>query len=484
MMSFSRKRVASGCVCVLLLLISLPASSDQRRDVGLVNIDDSQHSQSVLDEVRRMHGGGQYRFSTERDLRLELRERSISSPSSRLAAQFSGLSNRIAEGVEKFFYKGNERAIEILEPEYDRGISNLQMLAFRPDYADQIFEAGVILVRAYLNESRPQKAEQIARELAEAFPLGRVSDESIPPEARNLIEGQLDELESGGAQLVFAGQLESGCQIFLNGIEVADRRLVVAKGKDYFWRVDCVDESSSVWRVSELTTGETRQIPVSTGDPLSEEDSDISEVSRRELEADFALLCSSTDLSRILGFLEADKRKNGALRVFDYRCETRSGVWSHRFSRARAGTQVGRILRGKEVAPAATLRRDDSETVMNWGLIAGGSVLTGAGLVAGISANARLREVECSPTLNRQGRPDSCRGVDRIGFANRGEAKNAESTAKWVRGFGYAGIAIGAAAVSWGVWRMIDTSREESLARSPATRFQVGPRRVSLTVPF
>ena len=107
----------------------------------------------------------------------------------------------IAAGVESFFYRSNESAIEIISPMFDLGIAHPEVLSRRPDFADQIFSAGIILVRAHGNLGNEEDRRAVARLLVKRFPSKEASATTVPPKVIKLLEEERANIAAAGATI-------------------------------------------------------------------------------------------------------------------------------------------------------------------------------------------------------------------------------------------------------------------------------------------
>ncbi|MFW6058305.1 MAG: hypothetical protein ACOC9W_05570, partial [Persicimonas sp.] len=166
-----------------------------------------------------------------------------------VAKQFVGLTPQIARGIERFFYKGNDAALETLTPAVNLGMAHMDVLARRPDFASQVFEAGIVMIRAYRNVKRENDARRLARGLVAAFPGFDLASESAPPAVVELLEGQRASLDEGGTRMKVAMVDATGCKALVNGTSVGAEAFAVSPDKRYFVTMECGAGAAPLWVV-------------------------------------------------------------------------------------------------------------------------------------------------------------------------------------------------------------------------------------------
>ena len=127
---------------VVAMAQDAPADDVQAHRVAVVALDDSARAGSLIQTVSGLLDRAKFDVVVGDRLQRALAERLVAAPRGAVAAKFAGMANVIADGVEQFFYKGNQAAIDKLSPVFDMGLADLEVLARRPDFAAQIYQAG------------------------------------------------------------------------------------------------------------------------------------------------------------------------------------------------------------------------------------------------------------------------------------------------------------------------------------------------------
>lgn len=416
---------------------------------------------SVADEVAKNLAAAGLEVYSGEELATRIAPRQMPPPDPELAAKFSGISTVIASGVERFFYKGNEAAIETLSPIFDLGISHPELLARRPDFADQIYAAGIILVRAHKNLEDEQNMLATARLLVKRFPSKQPSATTVPPKVIRLLDEERARLTTEESRLRLRPITRSeGCTTYLNGAPAtANLDYVVEGGAEYFVRVDCGDEAGIVWRVG-TPSGKSVAVPAPSEDPLAFR-MDASDVTaRRHAEGYLAATAYWTGVETIVGVLRPDP-SNDALVLVRLEADG-SAQWSDGLSKESIQRAIVRVFPELQdrvtpenevvVADAAGSRVD----VVGWSFVAGGVTSGTMGTVLLLTAQRRSKVLTCS----NLGTPDAalCAGEEELTFTPDEYRQNAAAI-RVRRTIGWSAVAIGAAALGFGVWHVVSERR-------------------------
>jgi len=418
------------------------------------------------------------------ELRRRIEDHLVERPESDRRAQFTGLSSRIAAGIEKYFYKSNDAALEHLVPIVNLGTSNLDVVVRRPGLAQQIYDAGIIVVRAYRDSGREKDARRMARALVETFPGENIDADSTPPQIRKLLRSERNKLASEGSRLVLEPVDGPGCNALINGVQVERRPLVVRPGKRYVVALECGTELSPVWRLKARKDRQLR-VPLPRRSPMEFRLDDSGYQHRRRAEDYLRSVGFWAELDRVVGVASSGGEAGSDL-LLAHVLESGDARWSDRAGAREVEEMLTRVMpdyRADETESSggnetASVDRQPgggtaSFDVLSWSLVGGGVAAAGASTWGLIAAGRRARELQCSESSTQDPAPGECEGVRSVTF-NSGEFQRARRNVRTVRIVSAAGLAVGAGAIGWGTWRLV--SPDDSVAaRSPAVRFAFEP---------
>lgn len=192
----------------------------------------------------------------------------IPAPDDAATKPFVGLDVQLNEGIRSFFYLGEAGAIERLREPVALGMRSPEVLIHRPDWAGQIIDAAVVLVRAYAEGSKKTRKDaiQLAAQLARTFPSHVVTDELVPPETLPVFEEGKKLALATSATLTFIDADRPGCRLYLNGAPVTTASLTIAADTPYAVRHECGAGAPFAFRV-QLAAGQSAALPLTDVDP-------------------------------------------------------------------------------------------------------------------------------------------------------------------------------------------------------------------------
>lgn len=427
--TFSRRvRCALAlAVCAGVLASESVAQAQQASKLrfGVVVLDDAQGSREIARGVVRTLDSYKYEVLDPYAVRRRLEERHVPPPSDEVGARFEGFTSMISDGVKAYFYDGTKTAIKYLAPAFNTGVTNREMLAHRPDRAAQVYEAAVVLMRAYRDRGDQENADAIASLLARHYPHHLPSTASAPPEVQALVKARIQELLDPATSIVLRplGPARE-CTVTLNGIEVeVGTSYPVDPTLDYFVSLDCPSFSPSVWRLSP-PAGQVSEVPLVSGDPLEVAMSASDEASRQRAEDRLRAVRFWADIDLLLGVSSAAASELEEHDVLLARVEaTRQPVWSDETAREGLDTLLPALLpeyiHEPGSAPLATADAPPRERRASGKLgKAAPLILAGAGLAGvGVSgyflreANQEYVRTICSEA-NGSRDPDRCADVE------------------------------------------------------------------------
>ena len=455
-MTTSISRIWAAATLMAGLVVALPAvaanggGGEGDRRVAVVALDDGTDSGALMHTVSNLLDGAAYDVVAGERLADLLEERQAEPIPERIAAKFTGISNVIGEGVRSFFYKGNETVVDKLTPILDLGMGHPEVLARRPDFADQMFQAGVILVRAYINLEQREDAAAVAQLLARRLPGKEPSPSTAPPDIIRFFRKQRKVVADGGARVTIAKVGGDECTSYVNGSAVGGRTLSVAAGETYYLALECGGEEAPVWRRS-FVAGEEATVPISAADPLDFAMENANYRERKRAEAHLQLVSEWTGISEVLGVKqprsETDDESVLVVRVG----AGGTATWSDATRSGEVNQAIARVMPGYEPSvPDEPEPAPGRQRGLDWTLAAGGTALLVGGTTGAVVTERRAHQVKCST-----GAVGGCGGVTLLEFESPGELRQAEREVTTGRVLYIGGLAAGAGLATWGVWRLV-----------------------------
>lgn len=472
-----KRRSVTLFISFLALLLAVPAAAQEEAEapptkrVGVFALDDSVRAQKLDQQVAEALGEAGLTVIHGYELQSIIESSIVPPPDSELASRFSSVSTVIGDGIKAFFYDGNTTAIERLSPVFDLGITHREVLTRRPDLADQVYEAGVVLLRAYQNEGQEDEMEAIGSLLVKTFPTRSPSPNTVPPKIIKYLQERSAELAQGGAELEFVGVGQGECIGYVNGAKVEGNAFPVSPGYDYFLRLDCGKSDSVVWRTT-VSPSERKVVPVTSINPLDHEMESSSIEARRKTEDYMATLAHWANLHAVVGV--SRKAAPGQDGVLVGRMERGATSWSDGVQNKSVRTALQRVFPeiardipniGSEGEAQASGGGWTSDTI-GWIFSGVGVGSAAGGAVVLILAEQRARQLLCSETApNDVQRPASeCDEdilADLSGQQATDEYQRLSDEVKRNRIIGWTLVGVGAASLGYGVYRFVTADESD-----------------------
>jgi len=463
--------------------------SGERREIAVLSFDEGTEAGALMETVSEELDRAQYDVVAGDALDERLRERQHREVPKEVAADFAGIADEIGDGVKSFFYKGNETAVEELTPIFDLGMGHPEVLVRRPDFAEQIFQAGIVLIRSHRNLNNDGKARAVARQLVRNLPGREPSPSTAPPGTIRFFRTQLEKLNDRGTKLGVEKVGSDKCTAYLNGTQVGTSMYTVAPGEAYYLRLECGTAGAPVWRI-QIPEGEHVTAPIAGQSPREFTMTGGDFTSRRRAENYLRLVRFWTEIPQVLG-VERKTPADSSEGVLVVRVDAEGeATWSDTQDRGEIRRAISRVMPDYEVgaSPApdpgtgAPARRDSGRWV-DWTLVGVGAAGIAGGVIGTILTESRAREIRCSPDTG--GTPDDCSGVETVRFDNSDEIDSAEQEVTLAR-IGYiSAYAVGAGLATWGALRLVDRGPERAgAADGVEKRFAVTPRTDGVAAQF
>lgn len=398
-----------------------------------------------------------------------------------LSAQFAGLTDGIADGVEKFFYKSDQSAVARLQPLFSLGVDHPEVLSRRPDYARQVFEAGVVLVRAYTRLSDEAAARLTARQMVMALPGLNASAATAPPKIIQFLHEEREALAEGASELVVEVVDGAGCAAYVNGTPVRGRAYPVEAGRAYFLRVECGREAAPIWRW-EAVEGATSRVLIGREDPLELALGDGGVPRERALQGYLEMIALWSGVPDSIGVAPA---AGGGGVVLVGKMGAGEPTWSEAGRVAGVDRMLARVMPGYSLSGGASVPDPEPVVVGSarrwgaWGWTGAGVASVGSATYLLHRASAMQTRVECAANVEPDHTAQRCA---------RWETFGAELEESWVRrqyrrahrmrlaAWPLAGV--GAVALGYGLFQLLRPVE----AQRPIVDLRPGPTAVGASI--
>jgi hypothetical protein len=453
------------------------------RRVAVVALGEGAKSGSVIQTLLNLLDSDGFEVVGEERLRRQMAASLVPKTPAEVSGQFVGLTTRIGNGIEKFFYKGNEAALELLTPVFNLGMANPEVLARRPDFARQIFEAGLVMIRAYRGLGQADDARRLARALVETFPGFDTRTDSVPPPVAQLLVDQREALRATGSSLEVRMIRGEGCQALVNGTMVGEGARAVASNATYFVTMECGAGAAPLWRVQVPDKGNV-VVPVASIHPLDYVMPSASFRHRKLAEAHLEMVSFWTDSPRVLGVADAEASDSVVLVHMGGAGEA---GWSDRADEKTVSRMLVRVMNdygGSDGLASQDGLADGTSTPidwLSWSMVGGGVAVAGVSTWGLVAASTRAEELRCSPDIRADSGASGCAGVTPVYFANSDELDAAETELDAITVLSGVGLAAGLGLAGWGVYRLAleeappyTSQQDQPPPKDSALRFNVG----------
>lgn len=468
----------AAMIGLFLCVPTIVSAQQEEPTVGVVVLDEG-GDRGIETEVADNLERASFEVIVGPELVARLDRARVPDPDSAVSGQFSGMTTAIASGVERFFYKGNEAAIDAISPVFDLGMAHPEVLARRPDYADQIFSAGIVLVRAYDDLEQTEKRDAVTRLLARKFPTKQPSATTVPPNVIKLLQAERTKLMAAGTKITLDPTRAEGCTLFINGVKAEPGTpYAVDAATDYLVRLDCGGALSPVWK-TRVDRGTETLVPVPEGDPLDEVMVQSDFRARKRVEAQLAAVSYWAQVDTVVGVSRQAATAEQALLVVrmdgNDRTQWSDGLTEESVQRAIAKVfpELGTAGDVDAVASGEPVRRGSIGPALLF--IGAGAALDAAGVVLLVTANQRSRMLGCS-------NPDpdeslDCDGVDPLMLDAAAYQRDLDAI-RLRRTLAWPMIAVGTVSIGYGIFRMLRRSPK------PAVAIALTPRSIAVRVAF
>ncbi len=438
----------------LMVLLSAPVFAQEGR-VAVIPFDQTDGSRAAASRMAEMLAGAGRDVVNGGPVFEAVSQHRIDVPNE-IASEFVGVSERIAQGGNDFFYKGETQALEILSPILELGVRNFAYLASRPDLVPQYYEAGLIVLRAYQGLKRPDDVKATARLLARLFPALSPSLKTAPPDVLEMMRNaKASVLEKDGAKVGVRVEGAEDCRRYLNGTPVEDGSYPVASQTPVYVFVECQGRRSAVWELR-LQPGRNVVVPIVPSYQDGFAMSDDSYQSRRDAELVMQAIAFWGGFDEVVGLRQPTTQQN-APTLFGHLREGHV-TWTETRD---VPAFVGFVERTFDVQVAAGTAAEQQPDFIGWSLVGGGFLAAAGGGALILVGNAKAVDIKCSGSAVQKPDPSDCDGAQVP--LSESEFESERTTANALRIGGISLAAAGVAAIAWGVWRLLDDDAPEHI---------------------
>lgn len=238
-------------LATLALFVTLSIEAHAQDIVAVVPMNPDAQARALDREAARVLKPTSLIVLQDQSLEVALQQRRAPQPTAQLLESLANATLNISQGVERFFYTTPDVAAPLLQPAFDISRHNPEVLAFRNDLADQVWQAGIVLIRMASEASKDQTdALNLAVRLIALMPSRATDPKIVPPDVRPILADARAKLGESKTTLRLE-VLDPECTLFLNGIQTSpDEVVVVDPAANYYAHADCsMLTSPTVWQV-------------------------------------------------------------------------------------------------------------------------------------------------------------------------------------------------------------------------------------------
>lgn len=438
----------------LFLSLSAPAFAQQGK-VAVIPFDKTDGSRAAASRMAEMLAGAGRDVVDGGPVFEAVSQHRIDVPIE-VAEEFVGVSERIAQGGNDFFYKGENQALEILSPLLELGVRHFAYLASRPDLVPQFYEAGLIVLRAFQGLKRPDDVKATANLLARLFPALSPSLKTAPPDVLEMMRNaKASVLENGGAKVGVRVEGIDNCRRYLNGTPIGDGSYPVASQTPVYVFVECQGRRSGVWELR-LASGRNVVVPIVPGYEDNFAMSDDSYQSRRDAELVMQAIAFWGGFDEVVG-LRQPATQQTAPTLFGHLREGHV-TWTETRD---VPAFVGFVEKTFDVQVAAGAAPETRTDYAAWSLVGGGALAALGGGAMVLWGNATAQDILCSGSALQQPDAGDCSGVQTP--LSESEFETERTKANVLRIGGISLVGAGVVALAWGVWRLVDDDVPEQI---------------------
>ncbi len=441
-----------------MLVCMLIASQAMAQSVAVVALDDTPTSRKTASRMAEMllASGRSVSFGEPAFARYSERVVALNTTAD---SKFADFKTRYDKGTEVFFYKGERDAIELLSPLFQLGLAEFGYVSGKPEIADQVFEVGVLLIRAYDGLGRQAERDATAQLVAKYFPAREPSLEKSPPKTIELVRKAKAEIHKSNSKLALKPIGGDGCVAMMNGVEVKDGVFPVASNSDVFVQARCGETRGPLMKIAvKPGTSVVALVPVTNISTLKM--SDDSFESRRSAEVTLQGLQFWGGFDEVVG-VRTPESDDDPPTLFAH---LRGGkiTWTETVG---VPAFVGYVQQTFDLSAEAQAEPSSTDWLA-YTLIGGGVVSIGAGVALFFIGTGKASDLICSGYATEKPSEGDCSG-DPLGPFTKEQFESEVSSADTLRVTGVALAGVGVGAITWGIIRLITGSDSDHATISP-----------------
>lgn len=422
------------------------------KSFAVVALDESPSSEALVQDIAKTLNEGTLSIKNQAALRQAVESSLVDPPREEVLEQFRDAKGRLAKGIHSYFYESSDAAIAQLTPLVNAGLTHPEMLAHHTELSAIIYEAAVVLLRAYRDKEQGKELVALAESMASRFPSLLPNMQSATPEIISLVQEKKSALASAKLNMQLRlVNARPGCQATINGAVANQGSYALAKGQAYFLRMDC-GLQPKVWKLSPLVQGDTI-VPLTDGDPFSFQMRDASFESRDRVEQQLRFIAYWAKVDTLIGVSRANATNQSEDSMLLARVEGgKAAIWNDGEGANAVNRVLSRMVPELNLSPPTAQQEQSSSAVWPWVGVGAGALFAAGGAYAIWSAEGDAKRLRCS---GQDAVDAECVGVDRYESLSADDFESYSSDVTTKRYIGGGAIVVGAGLLGVGIWSLL-----------------------------
>lgn len=458
--SISKALLLTSSLLCSSLMSSQALAAD--KSFAVVALDESPSSEALVQDITKTLNEGALSIKNQAELRQAVERSLVDPPREEVLERFRDAKGRLAKGIHSYFYESPEAAITQLAPLVEAGLEHPEMLAHHTELATIIYEAAVVLLRAYRSKEQSKELVALAESMAARFPSLLPNMQSATPEIISLVQEKKSALAAAKLNMQLRlVNARPGCQATINGAVANQGSYALAQGQPYFLRMDC-GLQPKVWKLSPLAQGDII-VPLTDGDPFAFQMRDASFESRDRVEQQLRFIAHWAKVDTLIGVSRTNATNQSEDSMLLARVEGgKAAIWNDGEGANAVNRVLSRMVPELNLSAPAPVKGKTSSSVWPWVGVSAGALFAAGGAYTIWSAEGDAKRLRCS---GQDAVDAECVGVERYEnlSADDFEAYSGDVTTK--RYIGGGAIVVGAGLLGVGIWSLLadDASSERAL---------------------
>lgn len=436
------------------------------KSFAVVALDESPSSEALVQDITKTLNEGALSIKNQAELRQAVERSLVDPPREEVLEKFRDAKGRLAKGIHSYFYESPEAAIAQLVPLVDAGLEHPEMLAHHTELSSIIYEAAVVLLRAYRDREQGKELVTLAEAMATRFPSLLPNMQSATPEIISLVQEKKSALAATKLNMQLRlVNARPGCQATINGAIANQGSYALAQGQPYFLRMDC-GLQPKVWKLSPVVQGDI-VVPLTDGDPFAFQMRDASFESRDRVEQQLRFIAYWAKVDTLIGVSRANATNQSEDSMLLARVEGgKAAIWNDGEGANAVNRVLSRMVPELNLSAPVPVRDKTASSVWPWVGVGAGTLLAVGGSYAIWSAEGDAKRLRCS---GQDAVAAECVGVDRYENLSADDFESYSSDVTTKRYVGGGAIVVGAGLLGVGIWSLLtdDESGERALILNP-----------------